>query len=437
MNIKPFLALFLLSLPIFIFGHPVETFSESLLIRRLSKDHYGARFQFTHRKKSGSSANHFHTFPKAIGQAMNRNISEVRLVMSRGVWRWGSETMWPSFESGAPGVEIWSKMDDIDTNWVQLIRAFAGITCSSLDILEKNFGRVGEDVVFGMMPSETVCTENLSVWLKLLPCRSKAGLAKIISPFVVFNSEYYSISLSLHQSSSGIELIQSLSMVRKINSKLISVASLFELKDLSDQFSNVCGVSSLSELVIEGPQIGSSSFSIPPQYIDRSLNSFAYWKLPLERKSPIDIAGLETLSIFEASEIVSVSKWQTGLGDISGSFSTAIYNHHPTKDLRVRHFEILPSFLRPKLGTLKIFIGDEEVEAPTKFIRNITSSLVRGPPATFEFEFNLPKNGKRVLLTYKFEKAFLFFYEFPPHPTEDGMYLLQLLRIIGQTSSMK
>ena len=46
------------------------------------------------------------------------------------------------------------------------------------------------------MPNEIVCTENLTPWIKLLPCSKTNGLAKLLkSPHKLFDSNYLSVGL--------------------------------------------------------------------------------------------------------------------------------------------------------------------------------------------------------------------------------------------------
>ncbi len=50
------------------------------------------------------------------------------------------------------------------------------------------------------MPNEIVCTENLTPWVKLLPCGKNKGLAKFFrNPHKLFESHYFSISLLFRQ----------------------------------------------------------------------------------------------------------------------------------------------------------------------------------------------------------------------------------------------
>lgn len=46
-----------------------------------------------------------------------------------------------------------------------------------------------------MLPLEHPCTENLTPFIGLLPCRSKAGLAELLNPFKLFDANWQKIAV--------------------------------------------------------------------------------------------------------------------------------------------------------------------------------------------------------------------------------------------------
>ena len=49
---------------------------------------------------------------------------------------------------------------------------------------------------YATLPSEVVCTENLTPWIKLLPCGKYKGLAQLLTnPSKLFDSSYNSIGI--------------------------------------------------------------------------------------------------------------------------------------------------------------------------------------------------------------------------------------------------
>ena len=48
---------------------------------------------------------------------------------------------------------------------------------------------------YGSLPHENVCTENLTPWIKLLPCKSKAGIASLLKSHKLFDTRFYSMAV--------------------------------------------------------------------------------------------------------------------------------------------------------------------------------------------------------------------------------------------------
>ena len=49
---------------------------------------------------------------------------------------------------------------------------------------------------FASVPNEIVCTENLTPWIKLLPCGKHRGLGKLFTnPYKLFEAHYVSTNL--------------------------------------------------------------------------------------------------------------------------------------------------------------------------------------------------------------------------------------------------
>lgn len=45
------------------------------------------------------------------------------------------------------------------------------------------------------LPQEAICTENLTPWTKLLPCRGRKGIGSLLVATNLFNSQFISLSL--------------------------------------------------------------------------------------------------------------------------------------------------------------------------------------------------------------------------------------------------
>lgn len=67
--------------------------------------------------------------------------------------------------------------------------------------------------LYAPFPSEHICTENLTPFLKLLPCKGKAGIAELLSPYRVFDADWHGMSVSVRKVEEGVELKMGVSAV--------------------------------------------------------------------------------------------------------------------------------------------------------------------------------------------------------------------------------
>lgn len=206
-----------------------------------------------------SYGHHHRLFPKAIYQLVQKfRIQEMEISFTQGRWnydKWGGMDPVVTSSAKPSGVELWAVFgvpdDQIDGTWGNLTHALSGLFCSSLnflaspamvanpvctfrpDLTESDLGscivqtqncqekrvsassqlphypcssangidmEMGNSEVlgrvrYGALPREAVCTENLTPWLKLLPCRDKAGLATLLDRPVIYKGWYHSLRL--------------------------------------------------------------------------------------------------------------------------------------------------------------------------------------------------------------------------------------------------
>lgn len=56
---------------------------------------------------------------------------------------------------------------------------------------------VGTQWFFGSLPREAVCTENLTPWLKLLPCQGRQGLTQLMDRPTLYGASFHSMRVHL------------------------------------------------------------------------------------------------------------------------------------------------------------------------------------------------------------------------------------------------
>lgn len=204
-----------------------EEFSEELLLKPFPDRKVLAHFHFQSRAPHSSShGRHHHLFPKAIAQLVKKfRVKEMELSFTQGRWRyeqWGGFDPLSSNNAKPPGVELWAVFDVpqslVDVYWRNLTHTLSGLFCASINFLESSTTYSAPELTFkpsfgnlryGTLPREAVCTENLTPWLKLLPCRDKAGLSALMDRPSIYRGFYHSQRLRLTSSESGSDEVDS------------------------------------------------------------------------------------------------------------------------------------------------------------------------------------------------------------------------------------
>ena len=113
--------------------------------------------------------------------------------------------------------------DRVDERWKGLRNALAGLFCASLGSLDElrttspsqSFVPEGSlpqwdashQVRHASLPSENVCTENLTPFLKLLPCKSLSGIATLLNPHRLFDADWHGMGVHvLWREGEGVEV---------------------------------------------------------------------------------------------------------------------------------------------------------------------------------------------------------------------------------------
>ncbi|KAL0049666.1 hypothetical protein WJX82_007177 [Trebouxia sp. C0006] len=183
-------------------------FTEELLVQPLSDGTTLVHFHF----QSELATNDL-IFPKAIRHLIvNLPVQELDLAFVRGRWfadRWGP----PQLPVTPPGATLRSRflphiqdMQEMQYAWGNLTHTLSGLFCSSLNFLADAamvsmpvhaFGDHNPEVAtqwfYGSLPREAVCTENLTPWLKLLPCQGRQGLTQLMDRPTLYGASFHAM----------------------------------------------------------------------------------------------------------------------------------------------------------------------------------------------------------------------------------------------------
>lgn len=98
------------------------------------------------------------------------------------------------------------------TKWITLTQSLSGLFCASLNFVDStrttrpvvSFEPTGDHpkvnglhLLHGTLPGEVVCTENLTPFLKLLPCKGKAGISTLFDGHKLFDAAWQSMSVDM------------------------------------------------------------------------------------------------------------------------------------------------------------------------------------------------------------------------------------------------
>ena len=182
-------------------------YSEHLTLNAFGQGYVLADFKFTQSIPFplGRNERNLGTFPKQIYEVFHEynQLKTIRLTMTRTRWRqekWGT----PEWPLAPIGVQVSATFNQSQSSayggpeetWDRLVMSLSGIFCAGLNLLDSTrthrLPSADPNLIsmHGMLPKETVCTENLTPFVKLLPCGNAAGLGTLLNPTRIFDADY-------------------------------------------------------------------------------------------------------------------------------------------------------------------------------------------------------------------------------------------------------
>ena len=475
-------------------GISAERYDEEVYIRSLPKVADIVHFQFTvrasvsqdeERLKFSSSfeksteIRHFNLLPKPLVQIFGHfGLDDISLTFSKGDWK---PQFGPPLQSAPSGVQIsgwlpeneedlWAKDgggNDTQSTWKFVTRALSGLLCVSMEDIQGQHTvkpwrhrYVGTRVLrYAQLPREAFCTENLTPWLKLLPCREVSGLATIFDPKRVFRALHQTMGLSLRKvclaRSRGnyefgsnpwgncedkvLELVMAFTVVFPpsplIHGGLKSISNVLLQKPNQLHKINVCTAATTTKVLVE--EVQEVSLSQAPTEIHHlhqcgdPMRVMSFELLPQRNNLEGNFSGgvglLEDITWREVEEKgkqtygrsgapVEVNKFVTGVNDLDGGVMCVVRSRQEGPHV-VRVLDIMPSFLRVWYHTLELEVNGVKIDSKTTLQKYISfqPSRMRGQPALIHVEIptNSPMNFS---FFYSFRKDFLSIEDYPPDP---------------------
>ncbi|XP_015575968.1 GPI transamidase component PIG-T isoform X2 [Ricinus communis] len=411
----------------------------------------------------------------------------MELSFTQGRWNyesWGGFDPISSTNAKPPGVELWAVFDvphdQVDASWKSLTHTLSGLFCASINFLESSslyaapewsFRPATGNIRYGMLPREAVCTENLTPWLKLLPCRDKAGISALMDRPSLYRGFYHSQRLHLTSNKSGPEgknsgiiLEQSLTIVLQpysyssaknfqpswslssiLGRKITGSCDLAKSSNVYLQFeSNLVtelkkiennGVVDIASGGIWGPGF---ELSVKPDMVFEEENSrhrkgsSVFYKFSVDKYSdsqPFDLGLTWKYPVTWSCEQAPLhaSRFLMGSGNERGAIAILLKSTDISdaslgtscatggNKLRVDVFQVVPWYVKVYYHTLQLFVNDQPKAVGDFIVKiHVSPSKDKISPGVMEMVLQLPCDVKSATLTLEFDKGFLHIDEYPP-----------------------
>uniref|UniRef100_A0A182IZW0 Uncharacterized protein n=1 Tax=Anopheles atroparvus TaxID=41427 RepID=A0A182IZW0_ANOAO len=429
-----------------------DVFDEELFIKPLPDRFVYSYFQFTTRWELGKNDSLLHTnlVSRPLAELFHHfGVQELRLSFTYGLWRyerWG----YPVTDAG-PGAEVWAWFDhtadraSVDRRWKMLCGTLSGLFCASLSFIDQSntfepayslrpqthhFPGQGEPILrYAALPREIVCTENLTPWAKLLPCRSREGMVSLLVPDSVYASNYHSLGVHMRKlcadadcSEFQLEVKQTVNVVQDL--RLFGGPNWSIRKLFGQGMDGSCALASTSNVYVDVTD-NTYDVSQKPDETIQSVRGGARTELhrydlkhfemvmAKGRRALFNVAVMDkrdpNVVIVAGPPPISAKRFILGVGQERGKIVTQITNNHwGPLDLVV--FENIPWFVPIYLHTLTVRHGEGKIKPA---FMHYTPGVQRERPYGLEVGLRIPPRAT-VELSIDFDYIFLKWQEYPP-----------------------
>jgi phosphatidylinositol glycan class T len=321
-----------------------------------------------------------------------------------------------------------------------------------------------------VLPHEVVCTENLTPFLKLLPCKGKAGVSSLLDGHKVFDANWQTMAIDVRpechlDGRCDLQIEQTVDLVLDVERSMRPRDNPIPRPLPMDQV--LCDESkpyNSHDSCYPKKRDGETEWSISRIFgraiqgscsvVDGSDNSEVFLDIPASRKVIATSAGAEldldeslrhyklkngedldlslpqqVLEGVETSRETAMhaSRQIAGYGQERGGMHTVITNPYSTPR-RIVYLESLPWFLRPYMHTL-----DVQGASIEKMYYSPAVDRKRG--TQLELVLDVPPEST-VEITYDFEKAILRYTEYPPDANRGFDIAPAIIRVLSSDGGL-
>lgn len=443
-----------------------DKFNEALFVKPLLDGKLYVEFKFKttyrHDMKNLRWENRMQIFPLSIAELISStDVNSLHFSLTRGNWNfrnWGY-----LFDLDPVGAHVRVTFSNFnktpDKSWNKLINMLSGKFCASLgaademtvsnlklsfqDHLNPDNATLGEKLYYLNLPEETLCTENLTPWKKLLPCYSNSGLASLLNAKYLMQSSFSSLSIDVAPKkcldSNGdrnnvcerVELVQT---VRVVYNPL----NMFEGKQIwsfAKMFGNsirdFCPLASSSRVYVDVTELDDMNKLYPQFFSEQLMNSKRHKNLlnrkyalfdvdkiinhQNETRTPLNI-GLKQNRIFKyvphskrENLPINLHTNVAGIGSNSGAVVATITNSLD-EPIPVIYMHVIPHFMRVYIHTISLRTRDGSLIEPDNI--NFEASKDNSP-TSIEVSVSIPANSE-VRVSFEFDRVFLRWTEYKP-----------------------
>ncbi|KAF2397018.1 GPI transamidase component Gpi16 [Trichodelitschia bisporula] len=477
-------------------------YHERLLLRPLPQNALLASFNFRSNSSQQSfDQQNFRYFPRSLGQILQHaHTKELHLRFSLGRWDaevWGARP-WHGAREGGNGVELWAWVeaesdDEANARWSTLTNALSGLFCASLNFIdstrtirpvmsfepEGTHANASLQLLHGTLPHEVVCTENLTPFVKLLPCKGKAGISSLLDGHKLFDASWQAMAIDIRPVCENgecvLEIEQTVDMVLDLDRSKRPRADNpiprpLPTEDLECDTSKPYHAEDSCYPLDKGTEPGWSLEQVFGRAIKGSCPLSTEWWgdemmaggktvcINVDPERTVDVRSAKPYGEVKEGHMrcyqlpdgtdfdlelheevippipldqppLHAARAITGYGQERGGVESVFTNPSLTETLEIVYLESLPWYMKPYIHTLKARLSPAAALDPIKetYYRP-ASDRHRG--THLELLLTIPP-ASTLTLSYDFEKAILRYTEYPPDPNRGFDVAAAVVRLVS------